>query len=95
LAEKQQKGLLRETKSLEQVIQQAKQETARVHQRREAAEQLIMELKQRLCDVYVDMRGHQNQIETLNISIVKLTNAKQYTERLLRQANQEIDEVNS
>ena len=76
------------------MIYQSKQETARVHQRREAAEKLIMELKQRLCDVYVDMRGFQNQIDTQNISITKLTNAKSNTERLLRQANEEIDELN-
>ena len=42
----------------------------------------------------MEMRTFQNQIETQNITITKLYNAQQNTDRMLRQANDEIDEVN-
>lgn len=58
--EKTQKSMIRDTMSVEQVCEQYKQETARANARREASDSQVLELRQRLCDVYIDMRSLQN-----------------------------------
>ena len=84
--EKTQKAMERDGRNITQVTEQLNGEMYRANQKREAAEQLVLDLKQKLCEVYIDMRTYQNQIDTQGIAITKLANAKQNTERLLLQA---------